>query len=359
MTSSSICGQAADIWIAESYLDRLDMSVDADFTAAGRYLTVTERLRRLHATVAYFRARRPVHYRSITPGIIVPLELPIVHVPGNELLDAIDEPLDTSAWLKADNDNEPQEEGEDRPAASAQRRIRPGSSHAELRSYIARFKAGHLRVATGKTYVGGHRIEAGTIFDRPEHFGEVLGPKRGKKEKAEAERSNLYFRRLMSFNPATGTHAVSVGAFEFRKAGKVRREVKVTADERAALLAGPLPPITYCPPGLPCGGPRLSDNFLGGWVSATKGRQPPERWQDLADEMTRREEFKLWWRQLPADERKALKTAMRRPTLRAVGEAFGKEGKNAERHGKKVLQAANQNLKKFREEVSIPPSRAA
>lgn len=342
MTSLSICGLSA-----ESELDRLDMSAKADFTKAGRYLTVTERLRRLDQITQYFGEFPIREYFVLRSGIVVPLNHSFVNVPRNAILDAIHEPPNSSAWLKADNDNEPLEDDDgERQAPNIQSRIRPGYSYEELRSYIRRFKAGGLRVASGKTYNGKHRIEAGTVLDRPEKFGEVLGPRRGKKERAEAERSNNYFRRLMSFDPATGTHAVSVGRFEFKRAGKVRRKVLMTAEERATLLAGPLPPITYCPPGLPCGGPRLADNFLGGWASATKGTQPPERWQDLADEIARQEEFKIWWRQLPAEERKALETAMKRPSLRAVGEALGKTGKTAERYGRKILVAANNNLQK-------------
>lgn len=382
-------------WISITDLDRLADADEYDFAESERYLSVTGRLRRLEQLRKYFGEFRVSLAQKPRPGIILPLELPLNHMPRFEILDAIDEPPNLSAWLKADNDNEPPEEGEVWPAHDPQRRIRPGSSDAELRSFIrkagptmehrhardggggdidvrpvdatwqnidakrkkvwpgkiivpkALARVGTLRIASGEAFVGKHRVEAGTILHQDDRFGETMGPKRGKKERAELERSNIYFRRLMSFDPATGTHAVSVGTFEFKKAGKVRREVIITAEERAAIFAGPLPPVTYCPPGLPCGGPRLADNFLGGWASATKGRQTPERWQDLADEMARQEEFKAWWKQLPADERKALRTAMKRPTLKAVGEAFGKTGKNAERAGKKILVAANQNLKLF------------
>jgi hypothetical protein len=129
--------------------------------------------------------------------------------------------------------------------------------------------------------------------------------------------------------------------------GKMRRKVRFTAEDHAVLLAGPRPPVTKYPDGLPLGSEDIGASFVGGWISNPKGKQPLERWEDISDEMARQGEFERWAAALPANERKALNLATTAANLQEVGEVFGKVDKNAERFGKRILKAANDNLKKI------------
>lgn len=416
-------------WIAEPDLSRL---VDGDDIAeSGRYMTATERLSRLFAIADHFASIRagsvvPIRYRRLS-GIPVRIDNDgptamwrawakaiWATLPANDsdifvrtattaspknahLAERLDlllawarmrQPLslDATNWLHADNDNYDEEEPVARPAFNRERRIRPGSSDAELLSFTRKagpakewrhaklggsgdiemrpiditlqrvpdktdkagrvtkshsviVRAGKLRIANGKTYLGADRVEEGTILHQPDRFGELLGPEA---DHDELERSNGYWVSLLSSNGRKEMEPV-----RFIPKGKMRRQIKLTEEDRRVLLAGPLPPVTYCRPGLPCGAPAVSDNFVGNWISNPKGAQPPKRWGDISDELSRQQEFERWAAGLPADELKALNLACTAANFSEVGEAFERVGKSAERYGKKILVAANDNLKKI------------
>lgn len=423
-------GAAAATWLSTKDLDRL---VDGDDVAeSGRYMSVTERLLRLDAIANQGAAYRdgfftPM-YRVRVPGILVRMENdgPTVGwlaramaiwatLPANDsdIFDraaSTEKPknghlasdlgmlltwarmrkpldLDGTNWMRHDNDN--YAEGEDRPASNLQRRMRPGSSDAELKSYIEKAgplgvrkharlggggaweveptdvtmqtvpdDAGKLRIANGntkiqtksieagKTKIKMVRAEAGTILWQDDKFGEMLGPEPNPAEKV---RSATYWSSLYkvdrSFLVETGEDGSE--KLRFVPRGKMRRKVRFTAEDHAVLLAGPRPPVKKYPDGLPLGSEDIGASFVGGWISNPKGKQPPERWEDISDEMARQGEFERWAAALPANERKALNLATKAANLQEIGEAFGKLDKNAERFGKRILKAANDNLKKL------------
>ncbi|MFB9795057.1 hypothetical protein [Shinella granuli] len=433
-------------WIPERFLDLL---VDGDDVAeSGRYVSTSERLRRLFGIVAHFVAIRhgfilPTH-RVRPVGTLVWMEndgptatwlaramaiwatLPpndsdifdraaSTEKPKNaHLADSLNmlltwarmrKPLSLSGtnWMRHDNDN--YVEGEDRPASNLQRRIRPGSSDAELKSYIKKagptvewrhariggggdiecrptditlqtvpdktdragkvkkshatiVRAGKLRIANGKTKIRVESIEAGktnismehveegTILHQPDKFGELMGPE---PDPAEKVRAASYWSSLYKVDRSSVVETGEDGSekLRFLPRGKMRRKVRFTAEDHAVLLAGPRPPVTRYPDGLPLGSEDISASFVGGWISSPKGKQPAERWEDISDEMARQGEFERWAAALPANERKALNIASTAANLEEVGEAFGKKEKTAERFGKKILKAANENLKKL------------
>ncbi|QDB99775.1 hypothetical protein [Mesorhizobium sp. 8] len=275
--------------------------------------------------------------------------------------------MDSTSWLQADNDNHfDGEEAAPKPVSNRERRIRPGSSYKELRSYIAKAgpltvvrrarlgdggdwetvptdpaypaRAGKLHLASGKTESAGERVEAGTVLYQAEKFGELLGPEPDAAEKA---RCQSYWTSLFT---AGGKEIEPV---RFIKRGKMRRKVLIKPEEQKALLAGPLPSTTFCRPGLPCGHEDIGAQFVGGWISATKGKAGVERWEDASDEMARRTEFDRWARALGPEMEKVMHLGLVAANFREIGEAFGKEGKNAERYGKRLLIAANSNSKKI------------
>jgi len=424
-------------WIPEKFLS--DLIDGHDFAETGRYMSVSERLRRLYGIFLYFHRLRdgliiPSRYRYPV-GALVRMEndgptairlawakaiwanLPendsdifartaTTESPRNKhLAGSLDMllswgrmrdplPLAGTNWMQPDNDNYSDDDGPNpRPASNRERRIRPGSSGAELQSFInkagpctvrkhaklggggawevmpkditiqlvpdktdkagkvtkshrAIVRAGRLRIANGETSQGDFRVEEGTILHQPDRFGEMLGPE---PDTAEKVRSASYWASLFKVDRETVVETDEHGdeRVRFIKAGKMRRKVLLTAEDQQALLAGPLPPITKCPDGLPLGSEDIGAQFVGGWISNPKGTTTPERWEDIADEMARRVEFERWVADLPPEQVKALNLATTAANLQQIGEAFGKTDKNAERYGKKILIAANENLKKI------------
>ncbi|MBV2183845.1 MAG: hypothetical protein KUL88_04785 [Rhizobium sp.] len=293
-------------------------------------------------------------------------------------------------WMQPDNDN--YEDAEARPAIYPERRLRLTDKPDALKRYAAKagptvewrhaklngvgevenrptdvtlqlvvdkrdasgsvtkshrtiVRAGKLRIANGQTTafcpIKGDdlHVDEGTILYLDDRFGELLGPD---PKPIDAERSQSYWMKLLSNEGRN-----ELAPLDYKKTGKMRRKEIITEDERCALLAGPLPPITYYKPGIAHGTPDIGSQFLGGWISNPKGKQPPERWQDISDEIAREAEFQRWADALPEEERKALHLATTASTFKEIGQAFGKQEKNAERHGKKVLKAANDNLRKI------------
>lgn len=427
-------------WIPERFLDLL---VDGDNVAeSGRYVSISERLRRLFGIA--------LHFTAIRDGLIVPSRY--VRLQGSPVRMENDGPttawlaramaiwatlpandsdifdraastekpknghlasdlgmlltwarmrkpldLDGTNWMRHDNDN--YAEGEDRPASNLQRRMRPGSSDAELKSYIEKagplgvrkharlggggaweveptdvtmqtvpddagklhrtvVRAGKLRIANGntkiqtksieagKTKIKMVRAEAGTILWQDDKFGEMLGPEPNPAEKV---RSATYWSSLYKVDRSSLVETGEDGSEKLRfiPRGKMRRKVRFTAEDHAVLLAGPRPPVKKYPDGLPLGSEDIGASFVGGWISNPKGKQPLERWEDISDEMARQGEFERWAAALPANERKALNLATKAANLQEIGEAFGKKEKTAERFGKRIIKAANDNLKKI------------
>lgn len=423
-------------WIPEKFLS--DLVDGDDIAASGRYMSISERLRRLYSIAVHFTAIRDgriVPTRHQRPkGTLVRMEndgptaiwrasanaiwatLPAndsdifsrtakTESPRNgHLADSLAllltwarmrAPLSLNGtnWFQADNDNYDGEEQSARPASNLERRMRPGSSDAELLSFIRKagptaewrhaklggcsaielrpidvdyqkvadktdkagrvkkshnviVRAGKLRIGNGKTVADGARVEEGTILHQEDRFGELLGPEPDPTEKV---RSASYWASLFKVDRKTVIETDEDGNEKprFIKVGKMRRKVLFTAEDHAALLAGPLPEVIRYPDGLPCGAPTISDNFVGGWMSNPKGKQPLERWEDISDEIARQQEFERWAAALPPEERKALNLAATAANFKEVGEALGKDGKTAERYGKKTLVAANDNLKKI------------
>jgi hypothetical protein len=423
-------GDTSQLWLARVDLARLGAA--EDIAESDRYMSVTERLRRVVEIAA--------HFSAIRDGSIVPLR--IARPRGVEFMMDSDGPtairrawaraiwasmpandsdiffrtaktespknahladrlamllvwarmrvpfaLNATNWMQADNDNYFEgEEPAPQPAANLERRMRPGASDAELLSFIKKagptterrhaklggggdidiravdvdyqrltgetgrcsdiiIRAGILRIANGETVLGGSRIEKGSILYQAERFGEMLGPE---PVTADKVRSASYWSSLFKVDRNTVVEADEDGneKLRFVKAGKMRRKVLLTEEDRRALLAGPLPPTTYCPDGLPLGSEDIGAQFVGNWISNPKGKQPPERWQDISDEFARQQEFERWTDALSPVEREALQLSSTAANFSEIGKKFGKQGKSAERFGKRIVAAANDNLKK-------------
>ncbi|PWK65856.1 hypothetical protein [Aminobacter sp. AP02] len=267
--------------------------------------------------------------------------------------------LDGTNWLQPDNDGYfDGEEPAPKPATNWERRMRPGSSDAELKAFIGKARAGKLKPSNGsqheschvrkggKTVKGSVRMPLGAILYQEDRFAELKGEEPDYKE---IERRQGYWTSLFSSARAFRSHDYYNQELEpvrYVKAGRIRRKVKLTKAEQLELLAGPLPPVTYCKPGLPCGHEDIGASFLGGWISATKGARGMDRWEDLSDELSRQEELEVWADALPPEQQKALNLGAGAANFREIGEAFAKTGKAAERYGKAIVIASNDNLRK-------------
>lgn len=295
--------------------------------------------------------------------------------------------LDATNWLQPDNDGYFEgDEPTPKPVSRRERRMRPGSSDAELEAFIERARpvdgqidmtfrharlggggevetqplfptrAGKLKLSNGKQhescYVlkGGKAVNGsvemprGAILYQEDRFSELKGADPDPKE---IERRRIYWTSLFGRARAFRSDEYCKQDLEpvrHIKAGRMRRKVKLTTAEQTELLSGPLPPITYCKPGLPCAHEDTGASFLGGWISATKGARTMDRWEDLSDELSRQAELEAWADALPPEQQAALELGATAANFREIGEAFGKIGKAAEREGKRRLLAANDNL---------------
>ncbi|HWJ89079.1 MAG TPA: hypothetical protein VNS12_13505 [Pelagibacterium sp.] len=159
---------------------------------------------------------------------------------------------------------------------------------------------------------------------------------------AQREASNAFFADALATEPARHI-----------KGRRRRREPEdrdLTAAESRALIAEAvantpiMPAIKHYPPGLPCGGVRVSESFIG-MQKGRKGETGSVAWEDVAHRV---ENVRVWRRvrkALREKDRKALDAAMTARTLADIGEAVGQEREYARRKGgKRALMAANDNL---------------
>lgn len=298
-------------------------------------------------------------------------------------------PLLSTNWLSPDNDNEVDSSISKRPDRASNLGPSPEKLIADAGEVPGRFrharlggggeldtlplfpaKLGSLRFSvagyTGKVGDGPYetfavfrdgglryeraRVPFGALLDHAERPGELLGPDPDREEQAIG---NDFWANLFGIDPAT------VVVFDddgrpvepvFIRAGRKRRRKLLTQAEQLALIADPAtprPPTMHCPRGLPRGTPYVTDNFVGMWRSASKAASGVQRWEGVADELGRRDEFKRWSAGLSADDCEALSVASTAANFADIGKAFGHRGKVAERVGKQRLLAANDNLQRL------------
>lgn len=180
------------------------------------------------------------------------------------------------------------------------------------------------------------RMPAGAMLGATERAKEQSGGKGY--TQAQLEQSNLFF-------------AAMLGTIEPRyiKRTKRRNGPSLNAEQSRIELAKAIantdvmPIVKRYKPGLPCGGQRVADSFLG-MQKGKKGESGAIAWEDIATHKVNREIWDETIAALSTEDTETLNTAMKGKTLREIGEAHGFVGKRAERMGKKILRAANDNL---------------
>ncbi|MFC5584453.1 hypothetical protein ACFPOD_04975 [Nitratireductor kimnyeongensis] len=178
------------------------------------------------------------------------------------------------------------------------------------------------------------RMPAGAMLGTREKAETQLGGKGY--TQAQNEQSNLYF-------------AAMLGTIEPRyvKRGKRKNGRSLSADESRAELAKAvantkaMPKITKLRPGLPCGGERVADSFVG-MRKGKKGESGAMMWQDMCSAIVDREIWEETLAALNDEDRATLDATMAARSVRDL--APGKRGGNAYIAGSTALSAANDNL---------------
>lgn len=155
---------------------------------------------------------------------------------------------------------------------------------------------------------------------------------------AQLEQSNLYFAAMLK---TIEPRYVKRGK---RRNGRSRTAEESRADLEAAWANTNTPPrVTKLAPGLPCGSPRVAESFVG----MQKGKMAPSgamMWQDMCSSIVSREIWDEALAALGSGDKSTLDAATTAKTLQQIGEAHGFRGKRAERMGRTILRAANDNL---------------
>lgn len=178
------------------------------------------------------------------------------------------------------------------------------------------------------------RMPVGAMLHTVEKAKEQAGG-RGYTE-AQNEQSNLYF-------------AAMLGTIEPRyiKRTKRRNGPSLTADESREVLAKAIantpmmPTVKRYKAGLPCGGKRVADSFMG-MQKGKKGESGAIAWEDIATHKVNREIWDETLAQLSKRDIATLDAAMEAETMKDF--VKGKRGGNAYASGSLELRAANDNL---------------
>lgn len=269
------------------------------------------------------------------------------------------EPIKTNWTTIATNDNADPEETEDFSfernllvTPSVQeiiRQVRTKDVERNNQGQIVRI--GKLRFSDGtqteKAYTTGPdgevirvdaRMPAGAMLGTTEKAKEQSGGKGY--TQAHLEQSNLFF-------------AAMLGTIEPRyiKRSKRRNGPSITAEQSRIELAKAvantevMPCVKRYKVGLPCGGQRIADSFLG-MQKGRKGESGAIAWEDVATHKVNREIWEETLAQLSERDIATLDKAMEAATYEEVGVADGQAQSYAKYNGggKRRLIAANDNL---------------
>lgn len=267
------------------------------------------------------------------------------------------EPVKTNWTVVAANDNNPEDiEG----LRIEKRREMIPSVEAIMRSArsndVERNEAGQVvRIGTLRFSDGGqteraycHGPEGKLVrYDAIMPVGAMLGTSEKAKveagagdDPAEVTASNHYFVEILNAAP-----------FRHLPGGRNKKRGKsYTSTESAEMLAAAWVntdpskvTYTYGPVALPCGGNKVADSFVG-MRKAGCADSGSIAWEDIATSMVNRE---MWMETIDALSKEDVATldySMVARNMREVGEKHGFVGKRAERMGKKILAASNDNL---------------
>ncbi|MBZ9921472.1 hypothetical protein LB579_27635 [Mesorhizobium sp. BR1-1-7] len=170
-----------------------------------------------------------------------------------------------------------------------------------------------------------------------------VGAMMGTRDKPDSQLGGTgYTERATVLSNSYYAEVFDVDYPQYVKAGKRKRgDVLITPEEQRELLAGPLPPITVCQPGLPTGSERVADSFIG-LRKGKKGESGAIGWEDIAMSKVHREVWEETLAYLSQQDVETLDAALDARTLADI--APGGHKRSAQRRGKRDLRVANDNL---------------
>lgn len=185
----------------------------------------------------------------------------------------------------------------------------------------------------GKLMQYNARMPAGAMLNCRERLTRDRGP---------SSRPHISDGALADIMGVKPRHKVPARRLKAGGRNYTRDEAKAMLDEAIANTPV-MPPVTICPPGLAAGADGVSECFVG-MKKGRKGESGAIAWEDIHTKTVERETWLEAERELAKDDKKSLSGALIAKTMKEIGEAHGFVGKRAERMGKKILRAANDNL---------------
>lgn len=266
------------------------------------------------------------------------------------------EPVQTNWSTVPANDNDP----EDVADLHIERRWRMKPSVEEIMRQVEAgdiqrndagqiIRIGKLRFSDGTQTEAGFKLVMGTPVATRIRMpaGAMLGTKDAEEGQLGAEEdpqhvaaSNAYFAEAFDVRPRC-----------YQSAGRRKRGSNIGHEEAKAILADAyartdMSKVTFTryPDGLPSGGPKVADNFLG-MQKTTCGDSGSVVWQDIVTAKAARKEWFDAVDALKAKDRQVLEAARTARTYADVGASVGMSREYARRKGgRKALIAANDNL---------------
>lgn len=265
------------------------------------------------------------------------------------------QPVKTNWTVVPANDNADPEEIAD---FSFERHLRVTPSVEEIMKNVA---TGDVR-RSGRmiTQIGNLRFSVGNSTERaytngpdgkliPFEARMPAGAMLGTREKAEGLAGGTGMTQAL-INASNAYFADMFGVQLKAPARRTKRRngPSITSDEAKLVLAAAIantpvmPPVTKCPPGLPCASPRLAENFIGMQKTSTASSGGAIRWEDISTSIVNREVWDETLRLITERDVEVLDAAMTASSLADLSPG-GHRG-SATRRGKRILAAANDNL---------------
>lgn len=199
-------------------------------------------------------------------------------------------------------------------------------------------EAGNKYGPGGEVIATKHRMPAGAMLGCREQEGRTLG---GDEKPSHTAASNNYFLEVFGVDRRD----------RIPSGKKAKRTYQTHAEAKGELAKAyantpELPPVAYCPPGLPNAGGKISDSFLG-MKKTTTGESGSARWQDVSTALI---DLEIWEQALQSMSERDVETLDaaahgKSQNYQHLGVSIGLQSEYARRKGGKLaMMAANDNL---------------
>ena len=270
------------------------------------------------------------------------------------------EPLQTNWAVVPDNNNADPEEVADMrferkrlvtpSVREIMKQVATGDVERNKQGQIIRI--GRLKFSDGKQTERGYMLGIdGVVIETDIRMptGAMLGARDktdvqsgGEVNPQEVKASNQYFEDMLGTQP-----------HRYKPNGKRRNGQNYTAEQSAKMLAEAyantdMSKVTFTryPKGLPCGSPKVADSFLGMRKTTCAGGGG-QAWEDITSALVDRDIWADTVASLSERDIAVLDSALEAKNMTDIYGAAKGTHKTAERRGKRLLRAANDNLAEF------------